>query len=453
MTLKKRITLLFSISTAVIVLLFAWVIYVPAERNRAFEFYELLFLEAETKAKLFLDAKIPAEQLQKIYKNNREIISEVEVAVYSSDFDLLYHDASDIDKVKETPELLDSISKQKRIQFTIDDWQGVGLSFTHQGQNYLITAAAYDTYGFKKIDFLWKTLFVVLLFAFVIIWMVSRILANIIVQPIREMQNKTAQITAKQLDVRLKINETKDELTQLALTFNQMLDRLSHAFDAQKAFVSNLAHELRTPLTAMIAELEWAESQKNQVVQEQTLQNVRSDAHKLVRLIQSLLDFARADYDRNEIAFSKLRVDELLIDAIQQVQQNHPTAVVDLHFKKSIDETALTVFANEYLLKTAFLNVIDNACKFSNPPKCYIRMKSKKNTLIISIEDKGMGILEDDMERIFGPFYRGKNQQVYGSGIGLSLCKKIIDLHQGHIHVTSKVSEGTTFTIEIPLSN
>ena len=450
MRLKNRITLLFSASTAAIVLLFAWVIYVPAERNRAFEFYELLFLEAETKAKLFLDAKIPAEQLQKIYKNNREIISEVEVAVYSSDFHLLYHDASEIDMVKETPELLDSIAKQNRIQFTLNDWQGVGLSFAHQGQNYLITAAAYDTYGYKKIDFLWKTLFVVLFFAFVTIWLVSRILANVIVQPIREMQDQTTQITAKQLDVRLKVSETKDELTQLALTFNQMLDRLSHAFDAQKAFVSNLAHELRTPLTAMIAELEWAENQKSQQVQEQTLQNVRSDAQKLVRIIQSLLDFARADYDRNEIVFSKVRIDELLIDAIQQTQHHHPEAVVDFHFKKSIIESNLKVVANEYLLKTAFLNLIDNACKYSHPPKCCIRMKSKKNTLIIYVEDQGRGIISEDLERIFEPFYRGKNQQVFGTGIGLSLCKKIIDLHQGHIQVTSTLSKGTTFKVELP---
>lgn len=455
MKLTSRITLLFTLGMGLILLFFAFIIYIPAERNRAFEFYELLFLEAETKAKLFFDAKIPAEQLQKIYKNNREIISEVEVAIYSSDFELLYHDASDIDMVKETPELLRSIAEQKRIQFTLENWQVVGLSFYYEGQDYLITAAALDTYGYKKVDFLWKTLIVVLLISLLIIWLTSAFLAKIIVKPLREMQDKAAKISAKELDVRLQINDSKDELAQLAITFNQMLDRLSHAFDSQKAFVSNLAHELRTPLTAMIAELEWAESQKDVALQEQTLSNIRTDAQRLVRVIQSLLDFARADYDRHEIAFTDIRIDELLIDVIQATQQNFPTAVVNFMLKKSksIEEENLVVFGNEYLLKAALQNLVENACKYSSPPRCDISIKPKKNALILLIKDKGIGIDEDDLPMIFEPFYRGKNQNAQGSGIGLSLSKKIIDLHQGTIQVTSVLEKGSVFKIELPLQS
>jgi two-component system sensor histidine kinase ArlS len=109
MKIRTRLILLFTLLTASILLVFAVIIYLSASENRENEFYILLRNEAITKANLYFDARVEEKILQDIYRRNREIINEVEVAIYTKDFELLYHDALDIDYVKETREMIDHI--------------------------------------------------------------------------------------------------------------------------------------------------------------------------------------------------------------------------------------------------------------------------------------------------------------------------------------------------------
>lgn len=117
MKIRTRLTILFTVITATILLAFASVIYFSAKKNREKEFYSILKKEAITKANLFFNAKVDAKTLQDIYRNNREILNEVEVAIYDTGFNLLYHDAVDIDYVKETPEMINEIFQKGEIQF------------------------------------------------------------------------------------------------------------------------------------------------------------------------------------------------------------------------------------------------------------------------------------------------------------------------------------------------
>jgi hypothetical protein len=115
MTLRLRIIITFTLITALILLSFATVIYISAENNREKEFFDMLEKEAVTKANLYLEAEIDAQTLQNIYINNRKILNEVEVAIYDFDRNLQYHDAVELDFVKETPELFDAITQSKRV--------------------------------------------------------------------------------------------------------------------------------------------------------------------------------------------------------------------------------------------------------------------------------------------------------------------------------------------------
>lgn len=466
MKIRTRLTLLFTLVTATILLVFATVIYYSSKESREKEFYILLRKEAITKANLFFNANIDKNTLQDIYRSNREVLDEVEVAIYDSSFTLLYHDAAEIDYVKETRQMIDEINQVGEIRFYQDNWQVIGLRYEFQGENFIVTATAIDQYGYNKLDSLFKTIVVVFIISILFIYFIGRFFSKKAFEPVKEMTDKASAISATNLDLRLSSNGKKDELSQLANTFNEMLNRLENSFDAQKHVVSNISHEVRTPLAAIIAELELSSNKDRNIEQYKVvIQNVLNDAKKLVRLTNSLLDLAKASYDPSEISFKPIRIDEILVDARQQVQQAHTDCKIDIHFENQFENDRLiSVNGNEYLLKVAFANLFENGCKFSEDKSCMVSVSfnqsetpnpesntANSSRIILDFKDNGIGISPDDLKNVFIPFYRGENQIVaQGNGIGLSLTQKVIDLHKGAISVVSKPSLGTTFSIELP---
>lgn len=453
MKTRTRLALLFTLITATILLAFAFVIYYSAKENRELEFYALLKKEALTKANLFFNAKVEAQTLQDIYRNNRKILNEVEVAIYDNTFTLLYHDAVDIDFVKETRPMIDEIYEKGEIQFYQQNWQVVGLRYGFESKNYIITATAYDQYGYNKLDNLLKNSMVVFTISILFIYMAGRFFSKKAFKPVSEMTEKVKNISATNLDLRLVSNGSRDELSELADTFNEMLNRLENSFDAHKHFVSNISHELRTPLAAIITELEIASNKERNTGEYKTaIRKTLEDAKKLGRLSNSLLDLAKASYDPSEISFKQVRIDEVLLDARQQVQKVSPNYKIDIHFEHDFEhDNQILVDGNEYLLKVACANLFENGCKFSNDYQTKVSVAFKDKEIILRFSNNGIGISTNDLKNIFTPFYRGDNKKFAdGNGIGLPLTQKIIDLHKGSISVSSTRNKETTFYVSLP---
>lgn len=453
MRIRNRITLLFTVLTASLLLIFATTVYLSSKKNRESEYYNVLKNEAITKANLLFKVGVDAHILQDIYHHNREVLDELEMAVYDTSFHLLYHDAESIDIVKETRQLNDRILKEKEIYFYEDDWQVVGLVYLHNDQQYVITAASYDRYGINKTKNLLHTLvFSFCIFIFVI-YVVGLYISKKAFDPVKDITDSAHKISASNLDMRLQVHNSKDELSEMSDTFNAMLDRLEKSFDAQKEFVYNISHELRTPLAAIIAELELTNSKERSIGQYQdAIDNALTDSRKLTQLINNLLDLAKANYDTSEIHYKPIRIDEILLDARQIVQRTHPNYKIDINFDREIeDENEITVHGNEYLLRLSFINLFDNGCKFSNNSKCRVMVYFDKAQVILKFSDEGIGISERDLGKIFNQFFRGNNSNYTdGTGIGLSLTQKIIHLHKGDIQVYSQENIGSTFTVSLP---
>lgn len=453
MKIRIKLTLLFSLITATLLLIFASIIYYSAKHNRDKEFYSLLKKEAITKANLFFKAKVPAQTLQQIYHNNSQTINEVEVAIYDKNFNLFYHDAVDIDFVKETPEMINQIYNKGEIKFHQGDWQVIGMTYLFKGNTYIVTAASYDLYGYNELSSLLKNTCIIFIFSIIFIFIAGYYFSKKAFQPVKDLNDKMNEISANHLNLRLDTKPNKDELSELAITFNQMLIRLENSFEAQKHFVSNISHELRTPLAAIITELELSLT-KNKTSEEYKiiLQNSLSDAKKIAKLSNNLLDFAKANYDPSEITFKPIRIDEILIEACIQIQQANPEYNACLSFKNDVTfEKEFIINGNEYLLKVAFVNLIENGCKFSEDHLCKVFISFLHNIIQIEFRDNGIGISPKDIPNIFTPFYRGKNKEyTYGNGIGLSLTKKIICLHSGTITVNNNSDKGTTFILQLP---
>ncbi len=445
MKIRHKLTLRYTGVTAVVFSLFVLAVYLYSEHNREKEFFRDLTREAVTKANLFLSKSVDSEIMQSIYHNNRQFIDEVEVAVYSTDFQLLYHDAQEIDIIKETPELIKNVILKKELEFYEGNYKGV---------DYVITAAAYDGYGYAKLDSLAKLLMILWLSSLVVLAVLGYLLARAALRPVSKIVDEVDVISESNLDTRLVVKKEHDELDELTETVNQMLDRLEESFDNQKMFVSNVAHELRTPLSALVAELEVALLREQRTGEEYKtiITNALGDAKNLKHLITGLLDLAKANYDFNQITTEELRLDELLLDARETVLKVNRDYSIDLIFDQNAeDDRLITVMGNAYLLKTAFANLIENNCKFSENKSSDVQISFFQENSIIRFSDNGIGISTEDIDKIFTPFYRGANSShSKGQGIGMTLTQKIIHLHSGTIVIHSRTGEGTTFVVEIP---
>jgi len=449
--IRTKLTLLFAGLFASLLLCFSLLIYFSNANQREEEYFKRLRQLAITKTHLLLEAKVQPAVLQLIYENSLNTLPQEEVAIFDTSFYLLYHDAGSIDKVKETRGMIDSILAFKEIHFYVEDLQAIGFVYPFRGKTYVITAAAKDDYGLSKL----RTLRIALVIGFAIA-IVLTVLAGILfsrkaLRPVTEMVGKVEEISASHLDLRIPAKAGKDEITELALTFNRMLDRLESSFDAQKQFVSSISHELRTPLATIIAQLEIS-AFKGRTVDEykETIGLILQDARRLSRLSNDLLDMAKASYDPGRITFMDLRLDEVLLDARQSVMRSNPDYHVDIHFESDIESDCIVHHGNEYLLKVAFCNLMENACKFSADKHCIVSIGFGEKRSVIRFSDTGIGIPENDIAHVFTPFYRGENKKYApGNGIGLPLTARIVRLHQGDIAVDTQVGKGTVFTITL----
>jgi signal transduction histidine kinase len=261
-------------------------------------------------------------------------------------------------------------------------------------------------------------------------------------------------ISASNINDRLQTRNNQDELTQLAQTFNDMLARLEEAFMLQKSFVAHASHELRTPLAVITSQIEVARlhdrsSAEYQVILDSVLEEVKS----MNELSNGLLEMARVNADAATIPLEAVRVDELLWQARSELLKKRADYGVDIDFEALPEgEEDLVVRGNALLLKRAFLNVMENGCKYSRERRVVVIIHARGPLLAVSFRDRGTGIAPQDLPHVFEPFYRsGINGDIAGHGIGLPLTYRIVQLHGGDIRIDSAVGQGTTVHISLPL--
>jgi heavy metal sensor kinase len=274
-------------------------------------------------------------------------------------------------------------------------------------------------------------------------------------RPIATMVAKARQISASNLDQRLLVPETKDEIRQLAETLNSMIERIDRAFNAQRQFIADASHELRTPLTIIYGELEFAKRRVDDGETIESLQNSLSEIDRLARMAESLLLLARLDSSASLMTFSPVRLDELLLECVQLV--NKIAAQKGIQIKVHVDEV-VEIQGDSERLKGALLNLLDNAVKYSQTSGevrvTLSLLTSPHKQAQITVADNGRGISLDDRPRIFERFYRASSirGEGSGSGLGLAIAQRVISLHGGSIQVASEFGKGTVFTVNLPIS-
>lgn len=451
--IRSRLTIQFTYIVSFILILFSFIIYYFSASYRETEFYSRLEKKALTTAKLLIEVKEVDYNLMKIIDRNTLNALDKEVVMIYDDKDHQIYNSLDNNSIQISGTFLDKIRHLKSFRYHEGKNEAVGLIFTLKSDRFVVIASAYDKYGRIKLHNLIWIIFVGFFISIGSTVFFGRIYANKALKPMSDVVRQVDKITIASLNMRVNEGNGTDEIAQLAITFNQMLERLESAFEMQRSFVSNASHELRTPLTSITGQIEVSLMKpRTQVEYEAILESVLEDIKNLNALSNGLLDLAKASSDISEIALLPLRIDEILWETRAELLERKNDYKVSIKFSEPIeDEKELTVLGNHHLLKTGIVNLMDNACKFSPDKSVDIFLSVKGKCIVAEFADNGMGIDPVDMEKIFHPFFRANNaKNISGNGLGLTLTDKIIQIHRSTISIESQLQKGTIVTVCIP---
>jgi len=453
MQIRTKLTLLFVTLVAVIFLLASLSVYFFSADHRQEDFYGRLHNKGTSTAKLLIEVEeVDAQLLTKIEKNNPITLPNEAILIFDYQNKILYSYGNQ-QITFASNELLNKIRLEGEIRLNKDGSEVLGFLFADQFDRFVVIVSATDVYGLRKLSNLRMVLIIVFGVSILLLSVVGWLYAGRVLQPILKVVNQVENISISNLSVRVDEGNGKDEIAHLAQTFNRMLQSLEAAFKIQKNFIANASHELRTPLTAITGQLEVTLfKERTNEEYKQVLLSLLEDIRNLNRTSNRLLLLAQASSESSEVSFAPIRIDDVLWQARTDVLKRNPSYNIDISFSESIeDENQLLINGNEQLAKTALLNLIDNACKYSPKHEVTVLVEPLEHLIEISFQDQGIGIDAEEIQHIFEPFHRGKNAITFkGHGIGLSLVDRIVKLHHGEIEVVSAPNAGSTFKLKLP---
>jgi signal transduction histidine kinase len=281
-------------------------------------------------------------------------------------------------------------------------------------------------------------------------------ISGILLNPISSKIQQANAISANNLYERLAVIDPTDEMGELAIAFNSLLDRVEQAFYTQKLFIDNASHEIRNPLTAIIGETDFVlERPREPEVYVNSLKAVAIEADRLNVLVNDLLQLA--GINRRDVTFSReiISVYDLLSIAKEKLDALYPNNQVQLDEVDNDQIRTTLIEGNRHLLTTALFNLMDNASKYSFfKPVIVMASVYAEGNVEITIQDMGIGIPGEDLKNITQPFHRASNvRQIVGTGIGIPLTLKIIELHNGKLEVKSILKSGTIAKVILPVHN
>ncbi|MFV0556075.1 MAG: ATP-binding protein [Lactovum sp.] len=249
------------------------------------------------------------------------------------------------------------------------------------------------------------------------------------------------------LSKRIELNTNKDELYQLAVTFNQMFSQLENNFEAERHFTSDASHELRTPLSIILAQCEYAfEHAKTKEELYETITAIQKQGYRMSKLINSLLQFTRIEQQIENTNLKRINFSNFISSICQEYLTINSKNIL------LIENIQADIFfeVDSSLMTRLIQNLLQNAYRYGKENgKIYIQLEENQNTLSLSVSDDGIGIDETDLPHIWNRFYQADKARTHnkGWGLGLAMVKQIAEFHKGKVEVKSKVMQGTTFKI------
>ncbi|HEV2696035.1 MAG TPA: ATP-binding protein [Verrucomicrobiae bacterium] len=278
-------------------------------------------------------------------------------------------------------------------------------------------------------------------------WFVSRAL-----RPIEEISATAVKISSGDLAQRINVAEAESELGQLAAVLNSTFARLETAFAQQKQFASDAAHELRTPVSVILTQTQMALGRDRDAAgYKQIVEACQRAAQRMRKLIESLLELARFDAGQEVLKRLPFDLANTVNDGVELVQ----TLAEERRVKIITELSPLPITGDSGRIAQVVTNLLTNAIQYNNPDgEVRVTLESAGNLAVLTVADTGKGIASEDLPRVFERFYRADKSRTGAgnSGLGLSICKAIVEAHGGAIEAASVSGTGTTFTVRLPIN-
>jgi two-component system, OmpR family, sensor histidine kinase ArlS len=450
MNIRFKITLLFTLVVTGILSLICYSVFYFSELGREESFKIRLKGGAVNRARQFV---VFGNKVRSLDSTSVGIIAKRFFEIYNHKGENVYEYYSPtMTHLKVDTGLLVGIKNKGEFFFNLDDISACGISYNDASNSLIVIFGGYDEDGKNRIKDLQNILLLSLLAGVLVTLVVGFVFSSQLVRPINRIIREVNEISSHNLSHRIYAGEGQDELSRLANTFNELLNRLQESFNIQRRFISNASHELSTPLTSISSQLQ-VTLHKDRTSEEyqHVLHSIQEDVEQMSQLTKSLLEIAKTGYEGG-IELKEVRIDEILLKVVTDVKKLNNAYNVELEFGDiPDDDKECLAFGNVDLLYSALKNITENGCKYSPDKQAEVMLTFRNKQIIVEIKNQGDVIAEEEMENIFHPFYRsGNSAETKGFGLGLALAKRIISLHKGSIKVQSGVQTGTIFTIILP---
>lgn len=456
MTIKTRTALWIVAVVSILMLVLCSFIYVEFKQAEQKLFQQRLKEKAINTVKLLDEVKeVDSALLKLIDKNTIDQIRDEKVWILDSLNKIIYSSIDDLNWHPSTG-LLDTIRQQAYLAFSIDQHDAIGLIVRIQGKNRLVISAGKDQERMEALQALLNILLIGFLSIITIVAFSAYLVAKQALKPLIILNQQVEAVNDEQLNQSILVDatKTKDEIQKLAISFNQMLQRLQEAFSQQKQFIQHASHELRTPLAAVTNQIDLAlQQERSPQYYQELLLSLQEDHDRLSKLLQQLLQLFRSGQAIQPTALESIYLNELLDECMDQISQVYPETKLIINYSNFPEQEDDLVFkGNPSLVSTAMLGLLENACKYGDGNPVFIDIGFDSKSLTISIQNQGALIPAVDRESLFTAFFRSSNTEgKKGFGLGLVLGYKIMQLHKGQL--TYQIKDGRNcFVCQLPKS-
>lgn len=448
MKVQTRLSLFSSIAFGIVFIAISCLVYILYEQSSRNSVYRALRNSAHVVGLFYFEKdELDTREFSKVRKRFDKIMHGVSYQVYDVQNQVVIGNKADVLR-KDT---LEQIRKNGTFDFLRNNQFCHGLYYEdNQGDFVIVTRVFEDTVG-RQLFSLFIILATALVVGLVAVVLLSRWLAKTAYKPVSDIIRQVEGLSLEGACAKINSPNTRDELQELTDTFNELLKRITESFIIQQNFVNYVSHEFRTPLTSMLGNLEvFSLKSRNSEEYSRLAEEIIEEIMHLQETLDALL--VVSDLQKEADVENHVRIDELVWEIVRRMSASYKKVVINPKILiPSDDILSLTVKGVRTQVYIALFNIIENAVKYSSQKPVDIFIYKERGTLCLSVEDRGIGIPDEQLPYVSRPFFRAGNTGVVsGSGIGLSVALRILEKNNMLYVIESNLGVGTKIIIRFP---
>lgn len=291
-------------------------------------------------------------------------------------------------------------------------------------------------------------IYIIPLLLLFLIWAGNQLIDKILI-PIKKLTKTIENINIAEMPKKIVSSNENNEMLQLINSFNEMIERLRNGRDTLNNFNHDISHELKTPITVIVTSIELClRNKRNALYYENNMRTIQYEINQIQKIIDALLLFTKYSKQTIQRTFEKSNLDSILMDVISKYEKQALDKNITIHINK-IENRKMNV--NPLLINIIFSNLLDNAIKYTpQGKKIFVELSYTNEKTYFRIEDEGIGIEKEHINKLTEKFYRvdpSRNKKIKGFGLGLSIVKNFVNLHNGNLDIQSIYNKGTVVLI------